>query len=102
VQALQRIFAATNCTLVTSIGGSLPTPRDWAEVGAFRYMRFHHGAHGTGFSDDELGLWAKRLISAAAEDHDTYVYFNNDSEGHAIRDALRLRELLGQLAVLPS
>jgi uncharacterized protein YecE (DUF72 family) len=80
VQALQRIFAATNCTLVTSIGGSLPTPRDWPE----------------------LGLWEKRLTSAAAEDHDTYVYFNNDPEGHAIRDALRLRELLGQLAVLPS
>ncbi|HET7638438.1 MAG TPA: DUF72 domain-containing protein, partial [Ktedonobacteraceae bacterium] len=58
-------------------------------------------AHGTGFSDDELGLWAKRLTSAAAEVHDIYVYFNNDPEGHAILDALRLRELLGQPAVLP-
>ncbi|MFL5691123.1 MAG: DUF72 domain-containing protein [Ktedonobacteraceae bacterium] len=101
VQALQRIFADINCTLVTSIGGSLPTPRDWPGVGTFRYMRFHHGAHGTGFSDDELGLWAERLTSAAAEDHDTYVYFNNDAEGHAICDALKLRELMGQLAVLP-
>jgi uncharacterized protein YecE (DUF72 family) len=24
-----------------------------------------------------------------------FVYFNNDREGHAVRDALRLRELLG-------
>jgi uncharacterized protein YecE (DUF72 family) len=102
VRSLQRILAETNCALVTSVGGSLSTPLDLPEIGPFGYLRFHHGAYSIGFSDDELGFWAKRLSAADPESRDTYVYFNNDPQGHAIRDALRLRDLLGDLAVLPS
>src|SRR6266581_4427949 len=64
--------------------------------------RFHHGAHGIGLSDEELTFWAKRLTADAAEDREIYVYFNNDPEGYAVHDALRLRELVGDAAVLPS
>ena len=66
-----------------------------------RYLRFHHGAHGIGLSDDELTFWAKRLTADAAENRESYVYFNNDPEGHAVHDALRLRELVGDAAVPP-
>jgi uncharacterized protein YecE (DUF72 family) len=31
----------------------------------------------------------------AGSDHDVYVYFNNDGYGHAVRNAERLRELVG-------
>ena len=96
--ALSQILNASNCTLVIAIGGSCPIPLDAPCIGSFRYLRFHHGAHGIGLSDDELAFWAKRLGIDAAEGREVYVYFNNDAEGYAIHDALRLQELLGNAA----
>lgn len=55
---------------------------------------FHNGAHGIGLSEDELRVWADRIAAAGAGGCDVYTYFNNDPEGCALRDALRLRELL--------
>jgi uncharacterized protein YecE (DUF72 family) len=92
---LSQILNAAGCALVIAIGGSCPTPLDAPFIGPFRYLRFHHGAQGIGLSDDELAFWAKRLSVDAAEGREVYVYFNNDAEGYAIRDALRLHELLG-------
>ncbi len=102
IAALQRLLPTSNCTLVTSIGGSLPTPLELPAIGSFRYLRFHNGSHGPGLSEAELDFWARRLSASAAEGCDTYVYFNNDPGACAIHDALRLRELLGTLAVPPS
>ncbi len=95
---LSQILNATGCALVIAIGGSCPSPLEAPLIGPFRYLRFHHGAHGIGLSDDELAFWAKRLIIDAAEGRDAYVYFNNDAEGYAVHDALRLHELLGNTA----
>lgn len=94
IPLLRRILAEANCALVVGIGGALPTPLDIPVIGSFGYFRFHHGEHGVGFSDAELGFWAKRLVADAAKGRELYVYFNNDPEGYAVRDALRLRELL--------
>jgi uncharacterized protein YecE (DUF72 family) len=62
----------------------------------FVFVRFHAGAdEGTGnYSERELALWAER-IEAWARDGDVLAYFNNDWEGYAIRNGLRLQELLG-------
>jgi len=53
-------------------------------------------------TDEEHTCWAKRLTADAAEGREIYVYFNNDPEGYAVHDALRLRELVGDVAVLPT
>lgn len=37
---------------------------------------------------------AARVRALARSGKDVHVYFNNDREGHAVRDALRLREML--------
>jgi uncharacterized protein YecE (DUF72 family) len=60
------------------------------------YVRLHGGRWGTGYTDEELRLWAQRLQTFLAQGADAYVYFNNDPDGHAIRDASRLRELMAQ------
>jgi uncharacterized protein YecE (DUF72 family) len=91
------ILNAAGCALVIAIGGPCPTPLDIPLTGPFHYFRFHHGASSISFSDAELAFWARR-IAAAAENHDVYVYFNNDVEGYAITNARRLRELLGPAA----
>jgi uncharacterized protein YecE (DUF72 family) len=62
----------------------------------FTFVRFHHGSRGLrgNYSDRELDEWAAR-IRGWGERGDVFAYFNNDWEGFAPRNALRLTELLG-------
>jgi uncharacterized protein YecE (DUF72 family) len=61
----------------------------------FAYVRFHYGrGRGGRYSQAQLETWAKR-IAAWRRRRDVYVYFNNDWEGFAVRNALRLKALLG-------
>jgi uncharacterized protein YecE (DUF72 family) len=92
-----RILEDAGCALVVAVGGEHHTPLDVPPVGPFAYLRFHGGLYGTGFTDGELAFWADRI--AALADHDVYVYFNNDPEGHAIYDARRLHALLAARAL---
>jgi uncharacterized protein YecE (DUF72 family) len=64
---------------------------DWTLV------RFHRGRRGRrgNYSEHELREWAARLRRWARR-ADVYAYFNNDWEGFAPRNALRLRALLGE------
>jgi uncharacterized protein YecE (DUF72 family) len=59
-------------------------------------IRFHWGARGRrgNYAESELRAWAER-IRAWSQEVDVYAYFNNDWEGFAPRNALRLRALLG-------
>ena len=99
LKTLTRILDNAGCALVIAIGGALPTPLDAPLIGPFRYLRFHGGAHGIGLSDEELTFWANRL-KAYPQDCTTYAYFNNDPEAYAVKNALRLRELVGTAAVM--
>jgi uncharacterized protein YecE (DUF72 family) len=58
------------------------------------FVRFHRGSRGRrgNYSDSELREWAERIRSWPVEE--CFLYFNNDWEGFAPRNALRLRELL--------
>ena len=63
-------------------------------VGPFIYVRFHHGTkkYGGRYADERLDDWADWLAQRSAEGLDVFAYFNNDTGGHAPRDAVRLRE----------
>jgi len=65
----------------------------------WRYVRFHYGARGRrgNYSERELETWARRLHSWRARG-EVFVYFNNDWEAFAPRNASRLREHLERLA----
>ena len=58
------------------------------------YIRFHRGRRGRrgNYAETELKEWATRIRSWRA---DSWAYFNNDWEAFAVRNAERLRELLG-------
>ena len=62
---------------------------DWTLV------RFHAGSRGRrgNYSESELREWAERIRRWPVEE--CFLYFNNDWEGFAPRNALRLRRLLG-------
>jgi uncharacterized protein YecE (DUF72 family) len=60
------------------------------------FIRFHDGTRGrySNYSERELEDWARR-IEPWAERGDVYVYFNNDRNGYAVRNAAALKKLLG-------
>src|SRR5204863_1565974 len=62
-------------------------------VGPFIYVRFHFGTkkYGGAYPDERLDAWAQWLSARAAEEMQVFAYFNNDTGGHAPRDAVRLR-----------
>jgi uncharacterized protein YecE (DUF72 family) len=64
------------------------------------YVRLHgpdHGAlYGGSYTDDDLRWWADRTREWENQGREVLVYFNNDVGGNAVRNADRLRELLGR------
>lgn len=58
------------------------------------YVRFHgtNQWYRHDYSDEELIVWANRIRASGAKT--TWVYFNNDRDGHSIKNAKRLAELL--------
>lgn len=67
----------------------------------FSYLRFHGVGCGGGYADARLDAEARWMVRERAAGRDVYAYFNNDLEGHAPRDALRLRQRVERLQGRP-
>ena len=67
---------------------------------AFVFVRLHgpdhHRMYAGSYSEDDLRWWADRIGEWRSQGRDVFAYFNNDGYGHAVRNALRLRELVGE------
>ena len=61
------------------------------------YLRFHGptGRYAGVYGKNGLKVWADRIADWLTEGIDVFVYFNNDAEGNAVRDALTMADLLG-------
>lgn len=57
----------------------------------FAYFRFHGRRYAGSYSTAQLKTHARAIRDYLASDVDVYAYFNNDAEGHAVRNALDLR-----------
>ncbi len=62
----------------------------------FAYIRFHGstGLYWSCYSDDELADWTEKLAHLATKLKAVYIYFNNDAEAFAVRNAVTLRSYL--------
>jgi uncharacterized protein YecE (DUF72 family) len=79
--------------LCIPVGGGLHPDR--ITTAGFTYLRMHRGQEpGGGFTADELKSWAAQVQALSNAGKDAYVYFNNDWEGFALRDATALEELI--------
>lgn len=78
--------------------GSVAAPRP---VGPFVYLRFHGAGqrYGGRYPGQRLRVWADRIAEWTAAGLPVWGYFNNDIGGHAIRDAVRLREMAARRGV---
>lgn len=77
----------------------IPDRPGWREpivvTGGWSYIRFHEGGHGprgSAYTREKLRRWADRIAGLPAAD--VYVYFNNDPDGAAVRDAETLMGML--------
>ena len=88
---VKEVLAARNAALCwADRKGSAITPlwrtADWG------YLRLHEGegAPWPGYSAAALNVWAERIVATWAGECDVYVYFNNDQNCAAPRDAAAL------------
>lgn len=71
----------------------------WELTTDWTYVRFHgpaaeHHPYRGAYPRGRLARWADRLAEVLERGDDVYAYFNNDDEGHAVRDAMWLRDRL--------
>ncbi|HEX7043261.1 MAG TPA: DUF72 domain-containing protein [Burkholderiales bacterium] len=64
----------------------------------FVYLRFHGRRYGGAYTPQQLAAHARRVRACLADGIDVYAYFNNDADGHAVRNALDLRRYIGGAA----
>lgn len=85
-------FRAANAIFCSCSGPRLPDElvRTTEDI----YVRFHGTTqwYRHDYSDEELIVWADRIRASGAKT--TWVYFNNDRDGHSIKNAKRLAEIL--------
>lgn len=77
--------------------GDAPDFPMWREVTTdFVYVRLHGHTrkYASSYSVPHLQRWAADIERWLAEGRDVHVYFDNDAEGHAVRNALTLRAIL--------
>ena len=58
------------------------------------YIRYHGKNYTGSYSDEQLNAIADDIRDHAENGRDVFVYFNNDLGGHAIRNAITLKEKL--------
>lgn len=92
-----RLLEARGAAYCIMSGAGLPLL--FRVTAPFVYVRFHgpdpNVLYGGSYSDEALRLWAERIRGWAAEGRDVWGFFNNDWEGHAVRNAETLRRILG-------
>jgi uncharacterized protein YecE (DUF72 family) len=90
---VSRLESAGVALCLHDMVGSAPRPEP---IGPFVYVRFHGSGirYGGRYTPQRLAAWASRMAEWAASGSPVWAYFNNDFDGHAIRDAERLRSML--------
>ncbi|HIE16991.1 MAG TPA: DUF72 domain-containing protein [Dehalococcoidia bacterium] len=62
----------------------------------FAYVRFHGsaGLYWSCYSDEELSQWAEKIVELGRGLKKVYIYFNNDAEAYAVRNAKTIARFL--------
>jgi len=65
-------------------------------TGDIAYVRFHGSTslYSSYYSDKQLSQWAEKIIQLKKRAKTIYVYFNNDSEAFAVKNATTLTKFI--------
>ena len=63
------------------------------------YLRLHgpESLYASEYNDSSLHQYAEKIIKWLRTDHEVWVFFNNDFNGYAVKNALQLNELVHSL-----
>lgn len=96
-EAVFELLASHGAAYCVMSGAGLPCVL--RATAPFVYVRLHGPSHdwlyAGSYSDDDMRWWAGRIREWAEQGRDVWAYFNNDGEGHAVRNAMALRHFLG-------
>ena len=86
------ILRKYGCALAISHSRRYPVP-NLVDTADFVYFRFHgpQTMFASSYSKVELSEWSRKLADLTRNHRSIYAYFNNDSGGHAPRNAAELR-----------
>lgn len=74
-------------------------PDDLIKTTDYLYIRFHGREwYRYDYSDEELTEWGRKIKDSGAKK--LYAYFNNDFNAHAVKNALKFREILQKNKVI--
>lgn len=76
----------------------------WWRTADWGFVRFHQGrgSHAPGYERDALRTWARRIADLWGPRHDIFAYFNNDTAGWAVKDAITFAELAETAGLSPT
>jgi uncharacterized protein YecE (DUF72 family) len=97
-EALSLMAELDLCLVAADTAGKHPF--SLARTAGFGYLRLHGSTvlYASRYTDEELAVWAERVRALRDGGCDVFVYFDNDAQAHAPRDALRLAALLTEPA----
>lgn len=88
------ILDSRGCGVVIPDSDRYPAAENIVTSG-FVYVRFHgRTADGYNYTDSELMPWSEKIKKWLADGHDVFVYFNNDTEANAVRNAATLKNMI--------
>jgi uncharacterized protein YecE (DUF72 family) len=94
VPEVEQILRLHGSAMVIGVDPSRPF-QTLSRTAEWMYIRFHRGRGSEGnFTGRQLEEWAQR-VAEWLQAGDVYAYFNDDWGGHALREAMDLRRLLG-------
>ena len=90
-EAIETLRALDVALVAADTAGKYPL--SYARTAGFAYVRLHGSAtlYASRYTDAEIAAWARRIAGWTSAGSDVYVYFDNDAEGHAPHDAVRLQ-----------
>jgi len=73
-------------------------PQKEITTAAFIYLRFHGGKvlYGSNYSEKELKMWRDKIKKWQKDIATFMIFFNNDAQGFAVKNALRLKAMLNK------
>lgn len=94
-EAVYKAFRETGTIFCSCSGPRLPD--ELIKTAEDVYVRFHgvKNWYRHDYTDEQLAVWAKRIGNSGAST--AWVYFNNDRDGYAIKNAKTLSRLLARL-----
>ena len=89
-----RVLADARIAICLSDAPDFPMWRELTTDLVYVRLHGHTRKYASSYSERSLRAWAADVRRWTAQGREVHVYFDNDAEGHAVRNALRLSRLI--------